>query len=367
MNQLISLCPLLVVRGAAQAIDFYQRALGARLLARFEHGAERRISHADLEIDGARFSLTEELRGWNSDSPESLNGSAVVLQLGVADAAATLAASCSAGATVVFPLQTFAGERMARVRDPFGHLWVLRQVLEALPADEIQRRRDALFAQLGAAPTISDATATDPSTGTAEHGAPPTKEARTIGNAATVAQAFSAATSPERRARLHLVLGPVGAGKSTFARALARERSALRLTLDDWMVTLFSPDRPETGLPAWYGERAQRCIDQIWKLALALIARGDDVVLELGLLRREERQRFYSRVDGAALPLTVHVLDAARDVRRARVLERNQSQGDTFSMVVPPAIFELASDLWQPPDSEERAARNMCFLRTDLP
>ena len=42
------LVPLLVVRGAAQAIDFYARALGAKILARYEHGTERRISHADL-------------------------------------------------------------------------------------------------------------------------------------------------------------------------------------------------------------------------------------------------------------------------------------------------------------------------------
>lgn len=352
MNDLTSLCPLLVVRGAAQALHFYQRALGARVLARYVHGAERRVSHADLELNGARFSLTEELRGWNSDAPESLGGSPVVLQLGVVDAAATVAALCSVGASVLFPLQTFAGELMARVRDPFGHLWVLRQVLEALPVDEIQRQRDALFAQL--------ATTTD------QHPLLPAKDVPTIGGTAARSQAPSEeAALPRRSTHLHLVLGPVGAGKSTFARALAQERSALRLTLDDWMVTLFSPDRPETGLPAWYGVRAQRCIDQIWKLALELAARGDEVVLELGLLKREERQRFYARVDGAGLPLTVHVLDAARDVRRARVLERNRRQGETFSMVVPPEIFELASDLWQAPESDERAARDMHFLRTD--
>src|SRR5262245_16503035 len=89
-HHLPPLCPLLVVRGAARAIDCYQRALGARLLARYQHGSERRISHADLELGGARFSLTEELRAWNSDAPVSLGGSPVVLQLGVTDAAAAL-------------------------------------------------------------------------------------------------------------------------------------------------------------------------------------------------------------------------------------------------------------------------------------
>lgn len=348
MHDIPSLCPLLVVRGAAQAIDFYQRALGAQVLARYEHGAGRRVSHADLALGGARFSLTEELRAWNSDAPLSLGGSPVVLQLGVADAAGLVRSLSTAGADIVFPLQPFAGELMARLRDPFGHLWVVRQLLTALPAEEIQRRRDELFAQLHELDTG------------------PTKDALTIENARAGGQAPNAAWGLERRsARVHLVIGPVGAGKSTFAERLEREHSAIRLTLDDWMATLFRPDRPATGLPAWYRERTQRCIDQIWKMTQQLTSRGDEAVLEIGLLLRDERLHFYERVSAAGLPLTVHVLDAARDVRRARVLERNRRQGATFSMVVPLEIFELASDLWQAPQSDECEGRDVRFLRTD--
>ena len=52
-----------------------------------------------------------------------------------------------AGASVVFPIQEFCGERMARLRDPFGHLWILSQRIEELSTEEKQRRRDALLAQ----------------------------------------------------------------------------------------------------------------------------------------------------------------------------------------------------------------------------
>jgi len=55
------------------------------------------------------------------------------------------------------------------------------------------------------------------------------------------------------------------------------------------------------------------------------------------------------------LKLTIQVVAAPRDIRRARVLERNRSGGATFSRVVPGAIFELASDLWEPPDVAELA------------
>ena len=164
--------------------------------------------------------------------------------------------------------------------------------------------------------------------------------------------------------RVHLVIGPVGAGKSTFAQALAREQSAVRLTLDAWMTTLFSPDRPETGVMDWYRERAARCVDQIWNLTKELTAAGVAIVLEIGLIQRHQRVRFYRRVDEAGLDLTIYVLDAPRDIRRERVEARNHDRGDTFSMVVPPAIFELASDLWEPPDAAEREGREVHLIDT---
>jgi predicted kinase len=163
--------------------------------------------------------------------------------------------------------------------------------------------------------------------------------------------------------RLHLVVGPVGAGKSTHALALARAQAAVRLTLDQWMAELFTPDRPHEGAMDWYLARTARCIEQIWTVTEAILEVGTHVVLEIGLIQRSDRQRFYARVDDAGYALTIHVLDASRDVRRERVTERNRARGSTFSMVVPPAIFELASDLWEPLDSSECAGRDVRFLR----
>ena len=103
-------------------------------------------------------------------------------------------------------------------------------------------------------------------------------------------------------ARVHLIVGPVGAGKSTLAGQLGREHGAVRLILDEWMAALFSADRPD--------------------------------------------------------------VDAPRDVRRERVEQRNLDRGATFAMVVPPAIFELASDLWEPLDDDERRGRDVRDLDT---
>lgn len=162
-------------------------------------------------------------------------------------------------------------------------------------------------------------------------------------------------------AQIHLIVGPVGAGKSTFSQQLCREHGAVCLNLDEWMARLFRPDRPEAGVMEWYRERTGRCIEQIWKLTQSLLLVGTSVVLEIGLIQRRDRESLYRRVDRAGYGLTVYVLDAPRELRRERVERRNEQQGDTFFMVVPPQIFELASDLWEPPDADEQSGRDMRF------
>lgn len=165
--------------------------------------------------------------------------------------------------------------------------------------------------------------------------------------------------------KIHLVEGPVGAGKSTFAASLAARLGGVHIALDDWFAALFSPDRPGTDLMPWYIERKARLIDHIWRHAQALLARGVPPVLELGLVERRSREAFYLRARGAEVDLVVCVLTASRDVRRERVMRRNVEQGPTFSMVVPPSFFELASDLWEEPDEFEVAELGIEVISTE--
>ena len=190
--------------------------------------------------------------------------------------------------------------------------------------------------------------------------APLPKDQTTLAEAPADPQARS-----RGRGRVHLIVGPVGAGKTTFAKKLARDQRAVRLTLDEWMAELFRPDRPAEGLVEWYRERARRSVEQIWRVAQEVVVTGTDVILEIGLLDRRERQAFCERVDETGLELTVNVIDAAREVRRARVLARNQERGDTFSVVVPLEVFEFASDLWEPLTPAELEAHDVRLFRTD--
>ena len=164
---------------------------------------------------------------------------------------------------------------------------------------------------------------------------------------------------------VHLVEGPVGAGKSTFSSQLSKEHRAPRLILDDWMATLFRSDRPATGIVEWYLERKDRCIEQIWKLGCEIMETGSDVILELGLIKKVDRQRMYDRVDAAGYDLKIYVLDAPREVRRDRIQQRNNAKGPTYSMEVSAQIFEMASDLWEPIDDTECGGHEVKFISTE--
>ena len=96
-----------------------------------------------------------------------------------------------------------------------------------------------------------------------------------------------------------------------------------------------------------------------------MLAPGATPILELGLVQRQSRDDVYQRARDAGIELRIHVLDAARDVRRERVARRNVEKGPTFSMVVPESIFELASNMWQGPDDTEIAEHRIELISTD--
>lgn len=153
--------------------------------------------------------------------------------------------------------------------------------------------------------------------------------------------------------KVHLIEGPVGAGKSTFAKSMALQTGAIHIALDEWFAKLYSADRPAGEWIPWYVERKQRLLELIWSHAQTILLSGKDVILELGLIQRQGRVAFCQRVLDEGRELRVHVLDAPQEVRRARVQRRNIEKGPTFSMVVPDQVFEMASKMWEVPDHRE--------------
>jgi len=135
----------LAVHDAAAAIDFYVRAFGAKERFRLTEPSGR-IGHAELEFGPAVLMLADEFPEFGITGPRTLGGSGTRIHLHVDDADALIERAAAAGATVVMePTDMFYGERGGRVRDPFGHEWLIGHQIEKVEPAEMQRRYDAMF------------------------------------------------------------------------------------------------------------------------------------------------------------------------------------------------------------------------------
>jgi predicted kinase len=123
--------------------------------------------------------------------------------------------------------------------------------------------------------------------------------------------------------------------------------------LDDWMARMFGPDMPEPLQYDWMIERVGRCEGQIWATAAGVLATGTSVILDIGLMRKADRDRVREIAEATGLALQFHFVDAPAEVRRARVLDRNVVRGESFAIEVTPDLFDFIEGVYEPPEPEE--------------
>ncbi len=132
--------PYLSIRGAAEAIEFYKKAFGAKELMRMP-GPEGKLGHAEVRIGGSRIMLSDEYAAMDFLGPQSRGGTTVHLHVYVKDVDAVVARAEAAAAKVVRPVANqFYGDRTGSVQDPFGHVWHFATHVEDVPPKEMKRR-----------------------------------------------------------------------------------------------------------------------------------------------------------------------------------------------------------------------------------
>src|SRR6476620_9360158 len=137
-----SLTPSVVVDDAKKARDFYSSAFGAKETYRLPMGDK--IAHAEMDIDGSRFMLSDEFPEWGALSPKSRGGATGGMLIYVKAADAAIDKDVTAGATVVQPPEDqFWCDRMGTVVDPCGHKWILGTHKEEVSKEEMERRGKA--------------------------------------------------------------------------------------------------------------------------------------------------------------------------------------------------------------------------------
>ncbi len=135
-----TLTPYLTVEGAAEAIEFYTKALGAEERVRLD-GPGGRIGHAELQFGDAVVMLADPEPEMGSQPPGAIGGTPVSLVLYVEDVDRTFADALEAGARELQPVEDkFYGDRAGQIEDPFGHRWSLMTHVEDVPPEEMERR-----------------------------------------------------------------------------------------------------------------------------------------------------------------------------------------------------------------------------------
>ncbi len=144
-----SISPALAIDGAAEAIDFYKRAFGAKERYRMD-APDGKIAHAELEIGDSVVMLSDPFPQSTVKAPTELGGTTVGVFVFVEDVDAVFQQAVDAGATVTMPLDDmFWGDRFGAVRDPYGHSWSLATRVEDVPPDELEERAKQATAEMG--------------------------------------------------------------------------------------------------------------------------------------------------------------------------------------------------------------------------
>jgi hypothetical protein len=154
-------------------------------------------------------------------------------------------------------------------------------------------------------------------------------------------------------ATLHVLCGLPGSGKSTFARELLTQISAIRLANDDWMIALFGTNPPEPEFRV-----AVKKIEMLqWRLAEDLLRHGLDVIWDYGVWSRQDRADLFHKCAavGAAFVLYDVQCDFEEAVRR--VLARTANNPASEYWINREAMLAFQSKYQAPSTNEGYAMR----------
>jgi len=125
------------VKGASDAIAFYEKAFGAVCTIKHMTDDGKRVMHTNLEMFGGEVMMHDEFPEFGNYvlAPSNLGGASMTIHINrpqPAEVDVIVARAEGAGATVILePQDVFWGTRYAKVRDPFGHVWAFNAPLKS--------------------------------------------------------------------------------------------------------------------------------------------------------------------------------------------------------------------------------------------
>ena len=150
-----------------------------------------------------------------------------------------------------------------------------------------------------------------------------------------------------RSAVAFLMHGYLGAGKTTLARQLEADESAIRFTHDEWMQVLYGDD-PPGALFAEYVQRVFKVMEPTWTRCLAL---NTNVVLDFGLWSRSERDHVRGLVTSLGCEAKLYRLWCPDHLAWDRIEKRNERL--EASLFIAPSTFKVLRSRFEPLEPDE--------------
>ncbi len=151
-----TITPHIIVDDGAGAIEFYQKAFGAKERFRMQ-GPDGKIAHAEIQVGDSCVMLNDEMPPMRPGQPgvyKSPRRAGLVtgaLFLYVNDVDAAFDRAEKAGCTVrQRPTDMFWGDRYGQVIDPYGHTWAFATHIEDVPPAEMEKRQREAMASMQA-------------------------------------------------------------------------------------------------------------------------------------------------------------------------------------------------------------------------
>lgn len=145
-----TITPTLILHNAAQMIEFYTKAFGAKEKYRMYMPDGKTIMHAEVKIGDSSVMMSEENPQWKTRSPQSIGGSSTTLYVYVRDVDKVFKQAVAAGATVTMPvMDAFWGDRNGQLMDPSGHLWSIATHKRDMSTKEMKKAQEEWFASMG--------------------------------------------------------------------------------------------------------------------------------------------------------------------------------------------------------------------------
>ena len=152
----------------------------------------------------------------------------------------------------------------------------------------------------------------------------------------------------ERKPIVYIICGFIGAGKTTFAKKLEEKTGAVRITKDEWSISLIGNDPTIDG----YAEWDTKIIELSRNVAFQLVEKGIDVIIDEGFWAKEQRDKMRKRIEALGAKEVLYYLDTPIETIRERVVGRNNHLAkDSFK--ISREMLDNYLMCWQPPGEDE--------------